>query len=66
MMDDLATAVRVKDSATSSTSGTLPLRGRPSIDRRGRAAFLEGAEDRSRTVESRPRTADELDRVTKR
>ena len=36
------------------------------IDRRGRAAFLEGAEERSRTVEGRPLTADELERVTKR
>ena len=36
------------------------------IDRRGRAAFLEGAEERSRTVEGRPLTAYELERVTKR
>ena len=36
------------------------------IDRRGRAAFLSGAEERSRTVEGRPLTADELERVTKR
>ena len=36
------------------------------IDRRGRAAFLEGAEERSRTVEGRPLTADELGRVTRR
>ena len=36
------------------------------IDRRGRAAFLDGAEERSRTVEGRPLTADELERVTKR
>ena len=36
------------------------------IDRRGRAAYLEGAEERSRTVEDRPLTTDELDRVTKR
>lgn len=36
------------------------------IDRRGRAAFLEGAEERSRKVEGRPLTADELERVTKR
>ena len=36
------------------------------IDRRGRAAYLEGAEERSRTVEGRPLTADELARVTRR
>ena len=36
------------------------------IDRRGRAAYLEGAEERSRTVEGRPLTAYELERVTKR
>ena len=36
------------------------------IDRRGRAAFLSGAEERSTTVEGRPLTADELKRVTKR
>ena len=36
------------------------------IDRRGRAAFVEGAEERSRTVEGRPLTAYELERVTKR
>lgn len=36
------------------------------IDRRGRGAFLEGAEERSRKVEGRPLTADELERVTKR
>ena len=36
------------------------------IERRGRAAFLEGAEERSRAVEGRPLTADELERVTKR
>ena len=36
------------------------------IDRRGRAAFLAGAEERSRTVEGRPLTAYELQRVTKR
>ena len=36
------------------------------IDRRGRAAFLEGAEERSRTVEGRPLTAYELERVTRR
>ena len=35
------------------------------IDRRGRAAYLEGAEERSRTVEGRPLTAYELKRVTK-
>ncbi len=36
------------------------------IDRRGRAAFLEGAEQRSRTVEGRPLKTDELERVSKR
>ena len=36
------------------------------IDRRGRVAFSEGAEERSRTVEGRPLTAYELERVTKR
>ena len=36
------------------------------IDRRGRAAFLDGAEERSRAVEGRPLTAYELERVTKR
>ena len=36
------------------------------IDRRGRAAFLDGAEERSGAVEGRPLTADELERVTKR
>lgn len=36
------------------------------IDRRGRSAFLEGAEERSRTVEGRPLTAYKLKRVTKR
>ena len=42
------------------------------IDRRSRAAFLEGAEDRSRTLEGRPLTGiraearDEAIRVTKR
>jgi hypothetical protein len=36
------------------------------IDRCGRAAFLEGAEERSRTAEGRPLTAYELERVTKR
>ena len=35
------------------------------IDRRGRAAFLAGAEERFRTVEGRPLTVDELERVTK-
>jgi hypothetical protein len=35
------------------------------IERRGRAAFLGGAEERSQTVEGRPSTADELERVTK-
>ena len=36
------------------------------IDRRGRGAFLEGAEERSRKVEGRLLTADELERVTNR
>lgn len=36
------------------------------VERRGRAAFLEGAEERSRTVEGRPLTGDELERVTER
>ena len=36
------------------------------IDRRGRAAFLDGAEEQSQTVEGRPLTAEELERVTKR
>ena len=36
------------------------------IDRRGRGAFLEGAEERSRAGEGRPLTAYELVRVTKR
>ena len=36
------------------------------IDRRGRAAFLEGAEAQSQTAEGRPLTADEPERVTKR
>ena len=36
------------------------------IDRRGRAAYLEGAEERSSMVEGRPLTAYELLRVTKR
>ena len=35
------------------------------IDRRGRAAFLEGAEAQSQAAEGRPLTADELERVTK-
>ena len=35
------------------------------IDRRGHAAFLEGAEAQSE-AEGRPLTADELERVTKR
>ena len=34
------------------------------IDRRGRAAFLDGAEERPMTVEGRPLTAYELKRVT--
>ena len=36
------------------------------IDRRGRAAFLEGAKAQSQAAEGRPLTADELERVTKR
>ena len=36
------------------------------IDCRTRAAFLEGAEERSQSAESRPLTTDELDRVTRR
>lgn len=36
------------------------------IERRSRAAFLEGAEERSQAVEGRPLTADEQERVTKR
>jgi hypothetical protein len=36
------------------------------IDRRGRAAFLEGAEAHSRGAEGRPLTVDELERVTRR
>ena len=36
------------------------------IDRRGRAAFLKGAEAKSQAVDGRPLTADELERVTKR
>ena len=37
------------------------------LDERHRgAAFLEGAGERSRTVEGRPLTTDELERVTKR
>jgi hypothetical protein len=36
------------------------------IDRRSRAAFLEGAEERSRDAEGRPLTADELERVSRR
>ena len=35
------------------------------IERRGRAAFLSGAEERSQAAEGRPLTADELKRVTK-
>ena len=35
-------------------------------DRRGRAAFLEGAEAQSQSAEGRPMTADKLERVTKR
>jgi DNA-binding transcriptional regulator YbjK len=36
------------------------------IARRGRAAFLEGAEAHSQAAEGRPLTSDELERVTKR
>jgi hypothetical protein len=36
------------------------------LDRRGRLAYLEGAEERSQTAEGRPLTADELARVTRR
>ena len=36
------------------------------IERRGREAFLRGAEEQSRAAEGRPLTADELERVTKR
>lgn len=36
------------------------------IDRRGRAAFLDGAEAQSQASEGRRLTADELGRVTKR
>jgi hypothetical protein len=36
------------------------------IERRGRAAFLEGAEAQSQAAEGRPLTADELERVTNR
>ena len=36
------------------------------IDRRGRVAFLEGADVQSQTAEGRPLTADELERVTRR
>ena len=36
------------------------------LDERHRAAFLEGAGERSRTVEGRPLTTAELERVTKR
>jgi hypothetical protein len=36
------------------------------IDRRGRLAYIDGAEERSRDAERRPLTADELRRVTRR
>ena len=36
------------------------------IVRRGCAAFLEGAEERSTMVDGRPLTTDKLERVTKR
>ena len=36
------------------------------IDRRGRLAYVEGAEAQSQAAAGRPLTADELERVTKR
>jgi hypothetical protein len=36
------------------------------IERRGRAAFVEGAEAQSQTANGRPLSADELERVTRR
>jgi hypothetical protein len=36
------------------------------IDRRGRAAFLDGAEAQSQASEGRPLTAEELEGFTKR
>ena len=36
------------------------------LDRRGRAAFLDGAGARSQEAEGRPLTDDELQRVTRR
>jgi hypothetical protein len=36
------------------------------IERRGRAAFLEGAEERSGAVEGRSLTVEELERVMRR
>ena len=36
------------------------------IDRRGRAAFLDGAEERSQATQGRPLTANEQERVTRR
>jgi hypothetical protein len=36
------------------------------LERRGRLAYLEGAEAKSRDAEGRPLTGDELERVTKR
>jgi hypothetical protein len=36
------------------------------IDRRGRAAYIAGAEARSQAVEGRPLTVDELERIAKR
>ena len=36
------------------------------IDRHGRAAFLEGAEEQSQAAEGRPLAADELERITRR
>lgn len=54
-MTDLATQLRERHHANKLIE----------IDRRGRAAFLDGAEERSLTVEGRQLTADELERVTK-
>jgi hypothetical protein len=36
------------------------------IDRRGRLAYLEGTEERSRDAEGRPLTGAELERITRR
>jgi hypothetical protein len=51
-------------SASGSTSADAPTSS--PIDRRGRAAFLEGAEAPSKAAEGRPLTSEELNRVTKR